>query len=101
MAAPRVLPCADPRSCRLYVRAQPGARRSGVVGLWNEHLKVALRSPAEKGRANDELLDVLAEALGLRPSQLAIARGEGARLKEIVIAAPAARVSARLLELLA
>ena len=101
MDGPRVVECADPRRCRVFVRAQPGARRSGIVGLWNEHLKVALRSPPDKGRANAELLEVLAEALGLRASQLEIARGESSRLKEVVVDAPATKVSARLLELLA
>ncbi len=101
MSAPRVLECADKRSCRVFVRAQPGAKRSGIVGLWNEHLKVAVRAPADKGRANEEVLEVLAQALDLRPAQLSIARGASARLKEVIVPAPAAKVSERLLALLA
>lgn len=91
----------DERACRLSLRAQPGARRSGVVGLWNGHLKVAVRAPAEDGRANDELLAVLAEALELPPRALALERGAQARLKLVSIAAPRAQVATRLQALLA
>lgn len=96
-ALPRLEATRDGRGCRLYVRAQPGAKRSGLAGLWNDHLKVALRSPADKGRANEELLEVLAGELGLRAGQLSLARGERARLKEIVVALPADEVRSRLL----
>jgi uncharacterized protein (TIGR00251 family) len=95
-ALPRVEPSPDGRSCRLFVRAQPGARRSGLAGLWNDRLKVALRSPPEDGRANAELLDVLAEALDLRPAQLALVRGDRSRLKEVAVALPAEAVRSRL-----
>ena len=64
--APRVEATSDGRASRLLVRAQPGAKRSGLAGLWNDHLKVAVRSPADAGRANEELLEVLAEELGVR-----------------------------------
>ncbi len=81
--------------CRLGVRAQPGARRSEVAGLWNGHVKVCVRAPAEDGRANDELLDVLAEFLGLPRRALELERGERARVKLVRIAAPLASVAAR------
>jgi uncharacterized protein len=99
MDAPRLVASADGRGCRLSVRAQPGARRSGPVGLWNEHLKIAVRAPADDGRANAELLEVLAATLGLRPSELEIVRGERARSKEIHVARPLEWVRARLLSL--
>jgi uncharacterized protein len=95
--APRVEATSDGRASRLFVRAQPGAKRSGLAGLWNEHLKVAVRSPADAGRANEELLEVLAEELGVRAGAVALVRGERARLKEIVVALPPDEVRARLL----
>jgi uncharacterized protein (TIGR00251 family) len=90
----------DEHACRLSLRAQPGARRSGVVGMWNGHLKVAVRAPAEDGRANDELLSVLAEALELPRRALTLERGAQARLKQVSIAAPRSQVAARLQALL-
>ncbi|MBL8801711.1 MAG: DUF167 domain-containing protein [Planctomycetes bacterium] len=90
----------DEHACRLSLRAQPGARRSGVVGLWNGHLKVAVRAPAEDGRANEELLSVLAEALELPRRALTLERGAQARLKQVSIAAPRSQIAARLQALL-
>lgn len=79
------------------MRAQPGARRSGVSGLWNGRVKVAVRAPAQDGRANEELLAVLAEVLGLPRRALQLERGERAQLKEIRIEAPRSVVETRLL----
>lgn len=81
---------------RLAVRAQPGARRSGVVGVWNGHIKIAVRSPAQDGRANEELLAVLAQVLDLPRRALELERGERAQLKLIRIDAPRELIEARL-----
>jgi uncharacterized protein (TIGR00251 family) len=89
------------RACALAVRAQPNARRAGVVGVWNACLKVAVTEPALDGRANARLLELLAELLGLARSRLALVSGERARTKRIRIEAPAALVRARLAEILA
>ena len=90
-------PTDDGAACMLSVRAQPGAKRSGVAGLWNGHLRVAVRAPAEDGRASEEVLEVLAAALGLKRSALAIVRGERARHKQVRIACPGSVVRERLL----
>jgi uncharacterized protein YggU (UPF0235/DUF167 family) len=48
--------------CVLPVRAQPGARKAGVLGEQAGALKVAVTAPPEDGRANRALVEVLAEA---------------------------------------
>jgi uncharacterized protein (TIGR00251 family) len=78
----------SPRCCALQVRVSPGASQSGVSGEWNGKLKIAVRAPAEDGRANAELIEVLARGLGLKRSALALLAGEKARIKEISIALP-------------
>jgi len=85
-------------TCSVSVRAQPGARRSALVGVWNGRLKVALRAPAEDGRANEELIEVLAQALGLKRQQLLLLRGAKGRLKEISLALPLEEARRRLQE---
>ncbi len=82
---PLTLRSLSPHSCALAVRAQPGAKRSGLVGLWNGRLKIALRAPAQAGRANEELIEVLADLLGLQRKSLSLKSGEKNRLKEIVL----------------
>jgi len=81
----------------LPVRAQPRARRSGLAGTWNGHLKVAVGAPPEGGRANEEVLRVLARALELSRSELELASGAHARNKRIRVALPLPDLRRRLL----
>jgi hypothetical protein len=70
---------------RLLLHVQPGARRTAVAGEHGQRLKVALRSPPVDGKANEELLRFLAEALGLRRSGLRLASGQASREKTIAL----------------
>lgn len=74
-----------PGGAWLWVRAKPGARREGVGGLWRDHLEVAVNAPAQDGRANDALLEVLGDALGLRAGALDLARGATSRNKVVFV----------------
>jgi uncharacterized protein (TIGR00251 family) len=71
--------------CVLPVRAQPGARRAGVKGEQNGALKVAVTAPPEGGRANEALLEVLRDELGLRRSQVELLAGHAGRDKRFLI----------------
>lgn len=71
----------------LPVRAQPGARRKGIVGVHNGRLKVAVTQVAERGKANEAVLEVLVETLGLRSSQIELISGMTNREKTVLISA--------------
>jgi uncharacterized protein (TIGR00251 family) len=71
--------------CVLPVRAQPGARKPGVLGEQAGALKVAVTAPPEGGRANQALAEVLCEALGLRRSQVELLGGATSRDKRFLI----------------
>src|SRR5947209_16366085 len=71
--------------CVLPVCAQPGARRAGVQGEQNGALKVAVTAPAQDGRANDALLEVLRDELGLKRSQVALLAGPTSRDKRFLV----------------
>ena len=73
--------------CVLPVRAQPGARKAGVLGEQAGALKVAVTAPPEDGRANKALLEVLREALGLKRSQVELLSGVTSRDKRFLIRA--------------
>ena len=60
----------------LPVRAQPGAAKNGVRGEQNGMLKVGVTQVAERGKANKAIIEVLAEALGVRRSQIELIAGE-------------------------
>jgi uncharacterized protein (TIGR00251 family) len=69
----------------LPVRAQPRARRPGILGEQAGALKVAVTAPPEDGRANQAVLEALAEALGIRRAQLELLSGATARDKRFLI----------------
>lgn len=69
----------------LSVRAQPGARRNGVTGAHAGAIKVAVTAAPEKGKANEAIAHVLAEALGCKPSQIAILSGMTGRSKKVLV----------------
>lgn len=71
---------------RLPVKAQPGARKNGVVGVHGGSLKVAVAQPAEKGKANDALIKVLSDVLQVRPAQVSLVRGASNPRKVFLIA---------------
>lgn len=74
-----------PEGCLLAVRAQPGARKAGVVGEQAGALKIAVTAPPEDGRANHALTELLRDWLGLKRSQVALASGATNRNKQFLI----------------
>lgn len=67
------------------VRAQPGARKNSVLGEHNGLLKVAVTAPADKGRANEALIELLAAAFGVKRSQVELIAGRTSREKKFLI----------------
>ena len=70
----------------LPVHAQPGARKNGVTGVHAGRLKVAVTQAPEKGKANQALIKLLAELLGLKRSQVVLQAGETSPHKKFLIA---------------
>lgn len=69
----------------LEIAAKPRASKSRVVGVRGEALAVALAAPPVDGAANEELVMVLARALGVAKSAVAIVRGETSKTKRVAI----------------
>ena len=63
------------------VRVTPRAKRNAVAGLTGEALKVTVQPPPEDGRANDAVIEVLADWLGIKCRQVAIIAGGTNRQK--------------------
>jgi uncharacterized protein (TIGR00251 family) len=69
----------------LTVRVTPGARES-AVGEWKEGvLRVKVREPAEKGRANDAVTKLLAKTLGVPATAVVLKRGATSREKRFEV----------------
>ncbi len=69
----------------ISVQAQPGARRNGVTGIHDNRLKVAVTQVAEKGKANQQIIKVLAEFLDVPKSSLTVVSGETSSRKSILV----------------
>jgi uncharacterized protein (TIGR00251 family) len=71
--------------CVLPVRAQPGARKTAILGEQAGALKVAVTAPPEDGRANQALVETLRDALGLKRSQVELLSGAKSKQKTFLL----------------
>ena len=67
------------------VRVQPRASKDEIAGEMGGALKVQLRAPAVEDRANEALVELLAELLKTSRSAVSILSGERSRVKRIEI----------------
>jgi uncharacterized protein (TIGR00251 family) len=67
------------------VRVQPRASKDEIAGEMGGALKVRLRAPAVEDRANEALVEFLAELLKTSRSAVRILSGERSRTKRIEI----------------
>ena len=67
------------------IKVIPRAHKNALVGYENEILKVRLHAVPEKGQANEELIEFLAEIFDLSKSSITILRGQTSRIKHVEI----------------
>jgi uncharacterized protein len=70
----------------LQLRVAPGASRPGVVGRHGDAWKVRVAPAPERGKANDAVLDLLAQTLSLPRSSVTLVSGAGSRDKIVELA---------------
>ena len=69
--------------CILTVRVKPRAKRAGLLGRHGDGIKVAVRAAPERGRANAEVVELVAEMLGVESSAVAVVSGMTSQDKRI------------------
>jgi len=73
----------------LAVRAQPGPKKTAIVGVYGSgaaaQLKIAVKAPPIEGRANAALIDFIAELFGLPRNRVELHFGELSRAKVFVV----------------
>jgi uncharacterized protein (TIGR00251 family) len=72
-------------SATFLVRVQPRASKDEIAGEMGGALKVRLRAPAVEDRANEALLEFLAQLLITPKSAVRILSGERSRTKRVEI----------------
>lgn len=84
-------------ACTLELKTIPNAPRDEIAGWLGDALKVKVHAPALEGRANDALLEFLADKLGVHRRDVTLVRGDKSRHKVVRIAGlTLAEVKARL-----
>lgn len=69
----------------IRVRVIPNAKHSEVMNRVGSIVRVRIASPAVEGKANDELIEFLAEFFEVPKKQVSILRGEKGKEKTIQI----------------
>lgn len=73
----------------LAVRAQPGAKKTAVAGVYGggdaAQLKIAVQAPPIEGRANEALIAFLAETFGVPKRSVELISGDLSRSKVFLL----------------
>ncbi len=89
----------------LAVRAQPGAKRTAITGVYGEgaaaQLKIAVHAPPLEGRANQALIAFLAESFSIPKGTVELTSCELSRSKVFLLrGVRLAQAAAKLAELI-
>lgn len=80
--------------CLLDVAVVPSAKRTAADGLFDGALRVRLAAPPVDGKANQALVEWLADELGLARREVELIRGLASRRKMLRLAVDQAAVAA-------
>jgi hypothetical protein len=73
----------------IAVRAQPGAKKTAITGIYGEgaqaQLKIAVQAPPVNGRANSALIRFLAKLFELPGNKVELITGELSRSKAFLL----------------
>jgi uncharacterized protein (TIGR00251 family) len=70
---------------RLNVEVVPGSSRDQIVGWLGDALKIKVTAPPEKGKANEAVIELLAEALGVSSDDIDVVSGHSSPSKIVAI----------------
>lgn len=74
-----------PKGIDLLVKAQAGSKKTGVLGLLGDSLKLGVSAPPEGGRANEALVEMIAKIFAVRRSSVTLVTGKTAKSKRFRI----------------
>jgi uncharacterized protein (TIGR00251 family) len=81
---------------RLRLRVSPRAKRNAILGLRGDTLKVSVTAVPERGKANDAVVALLAEALDVAPSSIELVSGASSKDKIVEVDLAAEEIARRL-----
>ena len=69
----------------LRLRVSPKSRKARVAGVHGGALKLHVTEPPEKGRANEGVIALLAETLGIAAREIELVSGHASQDKRVAI----------------
>jgi uncharacterized protein (TIGR00251 family) len=72
---------------RIFVQITPNAKKSEIIGVLDDALKIKLQAQPIEGKANEALVRFLADLLNVPKSSVTITHGHTGRRKTIEITA--------------
>ena len=90
-----------PKGVRLFVRVSPKASRDKIEGVecdaaGRDRLRVRVTAPPDKGEANSQVIELLAKALKIAKSRIALRQGAQHRNKSLDIEGDSEQLMAQL-----
>jgi len=74
-----------PKALSVKIKVEPRSSKSGIIGLHGDALKVKLTSPPVDGKANKELVELLAKECGIPKNAVEIVSGQSSKNKLVRI----------------
>jgi len=74
-----------PDGITFQVKVVPAGSKTSIEGIYGDMLKVKLSAAPEKGKANEALLEFLAERLGVKRKFVKIVSGLTSKVKQVAI----------------
>lgn len=81
-----------PKGIRITVQITPNAKKSEVIGVLDDALKIRLQAQPIEGKANEALTRYLADVLDVPKSAVTITHGHTSKRKSIEIASASLKV---------
>jgi uncharacterized protein len=69
----------------LSVKITPNSSENKILGISNDTLKIKIKAPPDKGKANLELIKFLSKLLKISKSSIEIVKGKTSSMKIIAI----------------
>lgn len=70
---------------KLVLKVKPGAKQNRVEKIAENQFKVWVKAPPAEGRANQAVIEILAEYLNLPKSKLEIVQGLSGKSKVVLV----------------
>ncbi|BBL76120.1 DUF167 family protein [Methylomagnum ishizawai] len=72
----------------LDIHVQPRAAKNEIAGFFGERLKIRIAAPPVDGKANQRVIDFLAETFAVPKRDVVLLAGESSRDKRVRITSP-------------